>query len=230
MYGDLCTLADIRAWLNTGTGEYQTADDALLSRLISAASQFIVERLGRPVMQADYQEIRDGLTGFWGQDDARFPFAVTPCSAVLSVVVDNIAIPPVPALTPGAPGIVQSLPFGFQRGYLFTPTQLVIRGYPIPRRAQCVTMIYTAGYAAPPFDLAQACIELVALRYRERNHTGLTSQHLGGETTAYWMRAAMTPSIAEAVGRYRNVAPIASARPSLAATQTDSATVAAAIA
>lgn len=228
-YGDLCALADVKSYLDTG-GQLTARDDALLARLITAASQFILTRIGRPILAADWQETRDGLTGLWGQGDARFQFAVTPCMAVLSVVVDNIAIPPVPALTPGAPGVVTSLPFGFQAGYLFSPTQLVIRGYLVPRRAQCVAIQYTAGYPSVPPDLAEACIELVCLRYRERQRIGLVSQHLGGETTSYWMRSSMTPSIAEAVNRYRQVAPIAGSGPQLAPTATDSATLAAAIA
>lgn len=231
MYGDLCSLADVKAWLAKGPEQsFPSREDATLSRLITAASEFILTRLGRPILSADWQETRDGLTGTFGQPEAKFQFAATPCTAVLSVAIANIAIPPVPAVTPGAPGIVASLPLGYQRGYLFTPTQLIIRGYSVPRRAQCVQFTYTAGYAAVPPDIAQACIELVVLRYRERDRIGLVSQHLGGETTAYWMRAAQTPSIAEAIGRYRMVAPITATVPQLAPTATDPATLAAALA
>lgn len=226
--GDLTTLADVKTWLQTAPGQFPSSDDALLARLITAASQFIIEKLGRPVLAADYIEVRDGLTGLWGQGDARFQFAVTPCTAVLSVVVDNIAIPPVPALTPGAPGLVTSLPYGFQAGYLFSPTQLVIRGYRVPCRAQCVTMTYTAGYQTVPPDLAQACIELVALRYRERTRIGEVSKHLGGETVSY-LQKDMSASTLSAIQCYRLVAPIGSSAPSLAPTQTDTALVVAAL-
>ncbi|MGH7039896.1 MAG: hypothetical protein ACREE4_13735 [Stellaceae bacterium] len=228
-FGDLTTLVDVKAWLQTAPGLFPSSDDTLLARLITAASQFIIERLGRPILSADYIEVRDGTTGFWGQSDARFPFAVTPCTAVLSVVVDNIAVPPVPALTPGAAGIVQSLPVGFQAGYLFSPTQIVIRGYFVPRRAQCVTIQYTSGHPSVPADLQQACIELVCLRYRERQRIGEVSKHLGGEVVTY-LQKDMSASTLSALARYRLVAPIASMAPQLAPTQTDSAIVGAVLA
>lgn len=227
-FGDLTTLVDVKAWLQTAPGLFPSGDDALLSRLITAASQFIVERLGRPILSADYIEVRDGPTGPWGQGDARFQFAVTPCTAVLSVVVDSLTIPPVPTLTSGAPGIVTSLPPGLRGGYLFSPTQLIIRGYHVPCRAQCVAMTYTAGYPVVPPDLAQACIELVALRYRERTRIGEVSKHLGSETVSY-LQKDMIPSTLSAIQRYRRVAPIGSSVPSLAPTQTDAALVVAAL-
>ncbi len=231
-FGDLTTLVDVKAWLQTAPGLFPSSDDTLLARLITAASQFIIERLGRPILSADYIEVRDGTTGFWGQSDARFPFAVTPCTAVLSVVVDSLTIPPVPTLTPSAPGIVTSLPQGSQAGYLFSPTQLIIRGYHVPCRAQCVTMIYTAGYPVVPPDLVQACIELVALRYRERTRIGEVSKRLGGKTdgeVVTYLQKDMSASTLSAIQRYRRVAPVGSSLPPLAPTQMDAALVVAAL-
>ena len=46
---DLTTLADVKAWLQTGTEAFPPTDDALLTRLISAASGFITRRLNRPL-------------------------------------------------------------------------------------------------------------------------------------------------------------------------------------
>jgi hypothetical protein len=40
-FGDLTTLADVKAWLQTGQSAFPATDDALLTRLITAASQFI---------------------------------------------------------------------------------------------------------------------------------------------------------------------------------------------
>ena len=50
-----------------------------------------------------------------------------------------------------------------------------------------VVVNYTAGYAAAPSDLEQACIELVAWRFRERERLGLASKSLqtGGEVESY---------------------------------------------
>jgi len=40
-YGDLTTLADVKAWLQTSQSAFPPTDDALLSRLITTASQYI---------------------------------------------------------------------------------------------------------------------------------------------------------------------------------------------
>jgi gp6-like head-tail connector protein len=57
---DLTTLADVKAWLNT-TGTFGTTDDALLTRLITAASQFLKNWLSRDIVLTNYTELRDGV-------------------------------------------------------------------------------------------------------------------------------------------------------------------------
>src|SRR5579863_7059613 len=143
-FGDLTTLADVKAWLQTGQTSFPATDDVLLSRLITAASQFIQTWLGRQIASSDWQEVRDGSGG------QRLTFANFPVTAVLSLSIDGIAIAAAP--TDG----------GFDAGYVFTPTELALRCYVFTRRAQNVIFTYTAGYAATPPDVAQACIELCA--------------------------------------------------------------------
>ena len=94
MYGDLTTLADVRAWLQTGQQPYPSTDDALLARLITAASGLVTQWLNRPILSGDWQEVRDG-TGSWS-NEVSFAFAVQPVTAVLLVVVDGVTIPPDP--------------------------------------------------------------------------------------------------------------------------------------
>src|SRR5439155_2608028 len=171
-FGDLTTLSGVKAWLQTGQNAFPATGDALLTRLITAASQLIQTWLNRPIASQQWIETRDGLGSAIGPSDVRYQFAAFPVSAVSRVVVDGVAIPPIPAPPPGQPGAAVVGTFGAQAGYLFTPTQLAIRGYAVPRKAGCVTMQYTAGYPETPPDLAQACIELVALRYRERSRIG----------------------------------------------------------
>jgi hypothetical protein len=152
-YGDLTTLADVKTWLQTSQSAFPPTDDALLTRLIIAASQYIQTWLNRQIAQCDYIEVRDGTGG------QRLQFARFPVCAVQSLTIDGIAIPPAPPPVPST---------GLSAGYVFSPTQLAIRGYYFTRRVQNVVITYSAGYAATPPDIAQACIELVALRYRER--------------------------------------------------------------
>jgi hypothetical protein len=231
VFGDLTTLTDVRAWLQTGPQPYPSTDDALLARLITAASGFVTQWLNRPIVSADWQETRDGL-GWWGGDDPTIVFAVQPVTAVLQVIIDQWTIPPIPAFTPAPAGqvaTIQGFPYG-PAGYLFTATALTIRGYPVPRRRGCISLTYTAGYSPVPYDIAQATIELVARKYRERTRIGERSKSLGGgetvayETTSFSLKD-MASDIQLLLAQYRQVAPVLGAWPMPAPTQTDPATV-----
>jgi gp6-like head-tail connector protein len=277
---DLTTLADVKAWLNT-TGTFGTTDDALLTRLITAASQFLKNWLSRDIVLTNYTELRDGV------GSQSFSFANFPVTAVYAVNVAGVNIPPIPQTSgtlttsgataagdptltfanvpswvvqgltitdpttagavpsattvesttpttvvmsqnaagsgvasgdlivfgpaPGGIVIPQISSFYPPAGYVNSPTKLVILGYCVPRQPLCVSLIYQAGYATVPPDIAQACIELVALRYRlERQHPGVTADHIGtaaGDGVTYsqkdmneWMRTTLQ--------QYRNVTPI----------------------
>ena len=227
-FGDLTTLADVKAWLQTGQGAFPATDDALLVRLITAASQFIQTWLNRQIASQDWIETRDGVGNALGPCDVRYQFAAFPVTAVGLVAVDGVTIPPIPAYPPAQPGIAVLSTFAAQAGYLFTPTQLVIRGYAVPRKAGCVTLHYTAGYSIIPPDLAQACIELVALRYRERSRVGEVARAIGGGETVSYSQKDMSESIKILIQQYRVVEPIASFLMP-APTQTDTATLAGAV-
>jgi len=210
-FGDLATLDDVKAWLQTGQNAFPDTDDALLTRLITAASQFIQTWLNRQIAPADYEEVRDGAGG------QRLQFANFPVTQVLSLTIDGIAIAPAPA---GG---------GFTAGYVFTPTELALRGYVFTRRAQNVIVSYTAGYAATPPDVAQASIELVCQRYRERSHIGDAARAVGGNETVTYTLADMSPDVKLLLSQYRLVAPVSGLVRQLAPTATDPALAAAAL-
>src|SRR5438876_10147425 len=135
-FGDLTTLADVKAWLQTGPNPFPATDDALLQRLVTAASQFIQSWLGHQIAAADWLEVRDGTGG------QLLVLANSPVTAVLSLSIDGLAIPPAPA------------DGGFDAGYTFTATELALRGYVFTRRSHNVIVTYTAGYPTTPPDLA----------------------------------------------------------------------------
>jgi uncharacterized phiE125 gp8 family phage protein len=209
-YADLTTLADVKAWLQTGQNPFPATDDALLQRLITAASQFIQSWLGRQIASADWLEVRDGTGG------QLMVLANSPVTAVLSLSIDGLAIPPAP--TDG----------GFDAGYSFTPTELALRGYVFTRRPQNVIVTYTAGYATTPPDLAQACIELVCQRYRERSRIGEVSKALGGGETVTFSQKDMSDDVRTTLAQYRAATPAGLAR-QLAPTMTDAALLAGAL-
>ena len=207
-FGDLTTLADVKAWLQTGQSAFPATDDALLTRLITAASRYIQTWLNRQIASQDWIETRDGVGNALGPCEVRYQFAAFPVTAVGLVAVDGVTIPPILASPSAQTGIVVGA-FATQAGYLFTPTQLVIRGYPVPRKAGCVTLQYTAGYSVIPPDLAQACIELVALRYRERSRIGEVARAIGGGETVSYSQKDMSDSIKTLIQQHRVVAPVA---------------------
>jgi hypothetical protein len=203
--GDLTTLADVRAWLQTGQSAFPTTDDALLARLVTAASQYIQTWLCRQIALEDWVEVRDGTGGH------RLQFASFPVSAVLSVTIDDQAIPQAASSTAD--------------GYSFSKTQLSVRGYRFNRGSQNVAITYTAGYSTTPPEIAQACIELVALRYRERTRIGEVSKSMGGAETVSYSQKDLSDGIKTLLQQYRLVAPIAAIRPTEAPTGSDPATL-----
>lgn len=171
---DLTTLADVKAWAKISN----TTDDQLLQRLITAASTGIVNVLNRgDIFSRQYIERYDG------NGSQRLMLRQWPVTALSALSIDGVSI-----------AAQTSYPLG--TGYLLTPWDgigsgspcfLDVFGYAFNKGRQNISVTYTAGYqtSAIPDDLAQACIELVALRYKERDRIGLASLAVGGETTSY---------------------------------------------
>jgi hypothetical protein len=210
-FGDLTTLGDVKAWLQTGQTAFPDTDDLLLARLITAASRFIQTWLNRQIVPGDWQEVRDGTGG------QRLSFANVPVTAVLALAIDGLPIPP--AAEDG----------GFSAGYVFTPTELALRGYVFTRRPQNVVMTYTAGYAVTPPEIAQACIQLVCQRYRERTRIGEVSQAVSGSETVTYSQLDMSADVKLLLSQYRIVTPVSGFARRMAATATDPALIAAAL-
>ena len=201
MFGDLTTLADVKAWLKTGQSDFPITDDALLTRLVSAASQYIQSWLNRSIVSADYSEVRDGTGG------ETLQFACFPVTDVATVTIDDHVVP-------HAPSTVAA-------GYAFSSTQLSVRGYRFTRGVQNIAISYTAGYAIVPPDIAQACVELVSLRYRERGRIGELSRSVGGAETVAFSQKDLSNAIKTLLQQYRAVIPVAAVRPSIALTGAD---------
>lgn len=156
--GDLCAPSDVQAFLSLAAGQ----DDALLQTLCTAASAFVLSALNRNLLEATYTETRNGHGG------DRLPLYQYPVTAVSSVTIDGVAIPP-------APGALAS-------GYVFDDKMVYLRGYCFSCGAQNVVIEYTAGLAAVPFDIAQATVEIVALKYKRRLNLEVSGKTLNGET------------------------------------------------
>lgn len=185
--GDLTTLADLKSYLSPPLTT--TADDALLTRLITAASQFIQTWLNRTIASASYTDTRNGTGG------ARLFLRNRPVTAVSSLTVDGVAIAP-------------SDPPPLGAGYLFDDSAIyLVGGQCFTRGAQNVVVEYTAGFPATPPEIEQACIALVVLRYKERDRIGQASKNLGGETVSFQQKD-MPADVATLLDQYRNVVPV----------------------
>ena len=206
-FGDLTTLGEVKASLQTGQAAFPDTDDALLARLITAASQFIQRWLNRNIALTDWYEMRDGTGG------QRLTFANFPVTAVRSLSIDGLTVPPAPS--DGA----------FDAGYFFTPTELALRGYVFTARPLNVAITYTAGYPVVPPDISQACIDLVCLRYRERTRIGEVSRATGGSETVNYSQRDMSEHVKLLLSQYQLVTPISPFR-QVALTATDPALVA----
>ena len=199
--GDLTDLNGVQAWLNLG--ENVAVD--VLSRLISAQSAFIQNWLNRQIASQSYTEVRDGSGVGFGRN--QMVFANYPVSSVSSLTIDD---KPIPISSDG--GVLTS-------GFSFDSTRIWLADtgsvldsafysqYYFNKGRQNVIISYEAGYSIIPFDIEQACIELVAMRYMERTRVGLVSQNLQGQTTAY-VQKVMTDSILTTLNQYKKVIPL----------------------
>jgi hypothetical protein len=177
--GDLVSLADVKAYLG---GDLQSNDDGVLARLISAASVFFVSACARPILQQSYNELYDG------KGNGRLYLRQTPVTGVSSLSIDNIPVPQ--ATVPGEPG------------WRLNGNVILLFGHWFHRGLINVAVTYTAGYATPPADVAEAVMELVGLRYRGRDRLGKISEAIGGMATTSYTQKDVSPFVASVIARY----------------------------
>jgi uncharacterized phiE125 gp8 family phage protein len=174
---DLTTLANVKAWLGLSNNN---TDDGLLDRLITSASNLIIELLDRGLKTQTYtNEVHHG-SGTTGLCLRQYPV-----SAVASVSIDEI---------------VYTTGFTFDDRIVYLSDKVFTSG-----KAN-IKVTYTAGYASVPFGIEQACVELVGVIYREKERIGHISKQLGGETVTF--NVADLPSrIKTSLHQWMNVVP-----------------------
>lgn len=65
--------------------------------------------------------------------------------------------------------------------------------------------VVALSYSYVPSDIEQACIELVALRWKERDRIGLVSQAVGTESTSFYTQKDMPAQVATDLQQYKRV-------------------------
>ena len=190
--GDLTDLASVKAWIPVTT----TNDDALLTALVTQVSTFIQSWLNRTIASQAYSETRNG------QGMPQMLLLNYPVTAVASVTVDGIVIPPRPALGPGT--------FASLGGYTFDSNALYLSGgYLFCRGFQNVAVGYTAGYATTPADIQQATNMTVADWYKNQRgaRLGVAAEGIEGQTISYVQRPLPQPALS-ILQQYKRVASI----------------------
>lgn len=183
----LAALADVKTFLQiSGNGQ-----DSLLDRLITAASAFIESWLSRTIAVATYTKTFNGHGG-----QALF-LPDRPVVAVTAVQIDGQDLSPSTSI--------------YEAGFVYDEYEVALRGYTFYRGFQNVSVTWSAGLAsnAPtdvPDDLQQACIELIALKYRRMGEENKKSAHLGTETVSFVVED-MPPAVKTILQQYKNVVP-----------------------
>ena len=174
---DLTDVATVAAYLSQDPSQ----DADLLQTLVTSISATIQTYLGRTLGQAEYTETRDG--------HGRMTLVLSniPVTSIISLSVDG------QLYIPGA--------------YAFDSCAIYLNSAVFDRGWRNVVVSYVAGYTTIPYDIAEACTELVAMRYRLRDKTGLVSEAVMQQTTSY-VQADMPSSVTSALEPYRRRIPL----------------------
>lgn len=181
--GDLTTLANLRQWLDVTNDD----SDALFARLITSASTYIKTWTNRDFTQQAYTRRLNG------NGRCSMPFPDYPVSAVSVLTVNEIAIPASPDST--------------QNGYRFDDRFLYLVGFSLNKGFQNVLITYTAGYSPIPADVEEACIEMIASRYKARSRVDEVSKNLGGMVVAFSQKD-LSDNIKTILTQYKKVIPL----------------------
>ncbi len=174
--GDFCTLGDVKAYLNLK----QPDSDPLLSQLIASSSAWMKSWMNRDIVAKSYSRTFDSHGG-------RSIFLPQyPVTAVASVTVDGVVLP--------------------TSQWILTGTGVSLLAGNFPRGAGRVAIAWTAGYTVIPDDLAHACVELVAWRFREIPNLRASTKNVGGETITF-QTSAMPPQVESLLSNWKNVVP-----------------------
>ncbi|MCB2225709.1 MAG: phage gp6-like head-tail connector protein [Desulfarculaceae bacterium] len=191
----LTTLAELKEYLAIAATEH----DGLLERLIEAVSAQFNAYTGRKLRARDYSyqsedaafDPDNALLSGAGYAELLLP--QYPVISLSSLVLEGRAIAP----ASGGVGWVLDAGAGV----------LTLLDRVFPRGAHNVGLIYRAGFATTPPDLAQAAIEQAATRFQEsgagHGRLGMSARTLADGSVSYHAGALM-PQVKAVLDRYRN--------------------------
>lgn len=190
--GDLTSLANVKSWMTIP----DTSNDVLLTRLISAASAFLINWLNRSVLQGTYTAEK-----YNGNGKVVLHLNNWPIQSVSQLLVNGV--------------IVQASPDGLSNGYVFDDKFIYLLGANVNsfppgvfgKGIRNISVTYVAGYATVPLDIEQACIELVSLKFKERGRIGIQSQQVPGQASVSYSPRDLGKDTKAMLQNYRSVVP-----------------------
>lgn len=192
----LTSLAAVKQYLSISN----TNSDAVLNQLIDAYSAAAESYCGRRFSQQTYNERRSGN----GKESILLiNYPVVSINSVASGAQSFSALPDFPASGMGYFQLDVSQGDG---------RMIILSGAVFDRGRGNVLIVYDAGYPVDgggvvqvPADLAQAVVEMVALRFKGRDNIGYRSKTLATETITFDM-AAMPASVNMIIQKYKQEA------------------------
>jgi hypothetical protein len=187
--GDLTTLAAAEAWVGIGS-DNGGPNDTMIASLITSASTWIGNELQRHVLSAEYTHT------FTGNGQRFMLLRQAPVTAISALTWGGTTIPAANLTTLAA-------------GYWIDDDgrTLHLLDYRFPYRMP-LQVSYTAGYATPPADIAQACNELVGSAFKRKTRIDEMTRSLGGQETASFSQADMGKPTRAALDKYKFMAPV----------------------
>jgi hypothetical protein len=172
------TLDDLKTYVNAQS----TADDALLSRLLTASSDFVDSYCGRTFGTGTYTDT------FSGECTSVHPLEYLPALSV-SAVSNNFA--PITQSASGSDGWL-----------LLDGTVHLVRSNFYRGVGNC-SVAYVAGTPVPG-DITQAVIELAASKYTDRQHVGQSNQAGAGGSIG-WLPNMIPNTVKSVLDSYRRL-------------------------
>lgn len=174
----LATLDDLEVYLGLTSGN---TDEVLLGDLLARASGIVERICDRQLALTTHTEKRNGNGAYY------LPLREGPIVAVTSLSISNQAFDP--------------------SRYTFDDNGIYLLDTVFPRRPQCVSIVYQAGFATIPDEIVQAVVHLAALMYRGKDRLGESSRSIGGGTTSF-SADDLPPKLQEALADFKRVVPV----------------------
>ena len=163
----LATIDQLKEYL----GDVADKDDALLTRIVNAASDALESYCGRTFASTAHTEYYDG-------------------TGTNTLVLRQFPIISIASFLEGGAALTTGQDASATPDVLYYPeTGRLVRPWFIflPYR-NWYKITYTAGFSSVPASIIQACLDLSAIMLREKEHIGLAQKTTGTQTVTYIRR------------------------------------------